>query len=228
MTASDVHDPLSAASLREPVGANADLGALNGLMGGRNPGSGMVDGRKFDAHKMYKDTKLCNIMFMHELQRRLKAVGVKPSDVAVNAFSPGLITESSFFRHKDVMGTNELGVSFFNFLGENVIGISDTVKNGGALLAKMAANPKYYKGSDNYWSNELVGDGPIYPSHEFVDITTSTESQIQEEAARLYDVSGRLVGVNPTVQAKAAALRLQGGDEQNVDRGLSSRKFRAF
>lgn len=201
VTASDVHDPQSLSSKRELFGANAGLGALTGLVQTEHPGAGMVDGEPFDAHKMYKDTKLCDVMFMYELERRLEAAGVLPTDIAVNAFSPGLITQSGFFRHN-----NELIGEVFDFIGNKVTGAAETVRNGGAILANMVANPDYFEGSDGYWSNEVVGKG----RHKLIGMTTSAESQDKEEAARLYDVSARLVGINANFAAKAAALRLRG------------------
>lgn len=76
-----VHDPNSAGG---KVGPGAALGDLAGLKGG--PMFDMVSGGAFDADKAYKDSKLCNVLFARELDRRLGQQGVP---VTVNAFGPG-------------------------------------------------------------------------------------------------------------------------------------------
>lgn len=53
-------------------------------------------GGPYDADKAYKDSKLCNMLFMAEASRRLA-----PRGVSVNAFSPGLIADpNGFFRNQ--------------------------------------------------------------------------------------------------------------------------------
>jgi len=72
------------------VGLSATLGNLSGLEAA-GAGFAMVDGSAYDADKAYKDSKLCNVLFARELERRLQAAG---SPVQVNAFGPGLITRT--------------------------------------------------------------------------------------------------------------------------------------
>lgn len=88
VTASGVHDPDSPGGAQ---GIPATLGDLAGLEQAVARGDGkfdMVDGGEFNADKAYKDSKLCNVLFTRELQRRLKESG---SNVKVNCFNPGLI-----------------------------------------------------------------------------------------------------------------------------------------
>jgi NAD(P)-dependent dehydrogenase (short-subunit alcohol dehydrogenase family) len=40
---------------------------------------------------VYAQTKLANILFMRELDRRLRASGIKPSEICVNALTPGYV-----------------------------------------------------------------------------------------------------------------------------------------
>eukprot|EP00966_Prymnesium_polylepis_P096705 2240445-Prymnesium_polylepis.1 len=62
----------------------------------------MVDGGPYDPDKAYKDSKLCNMMFMAEASRRLAA-----QKVTVNAFSPGLIADpKGFFRNQNQVFAN--------------------------------------------------------------------------------------------------------------------------
>lgn len=66
------------------MGPGAALGDLSGLKAGAR--FDMVSGGAFDADKAYKDSKLCNILFARELDRRLAKRGVTAT---VNAFGPG-------------------------------------------------------------------------------------------------------------------------------------------
>ena len=66
------------------MGPGANLGDLSGLANGAR--FDMVSGEPFDADKAYKDSKLCNALFMRELAQRLRKQG---SPATVNAFGPG-------------------------------------------------------------------------------------------------------------------------------------------
>ncbi|XRB11828.1 protochlorophyllide reductase [Pseudoscourfieldia marina] len=204
VTASEVHDPESPGGA---VGPGADLGAFEGLVRANAPGAGMVDGGDFDPDKMYKDTKLCNILFTYELARRLTAAGIAPSDISVNTYGPGLITQSGFFRYQ-----NPLFVGLFDFFARNVFRVTESVEGGGALLASMAANPEYYGGSSGYWNNELSG----YGGHAFTAMRTSAESYDEDKAARLYDISARLVGVDVNAAEKATVDALRQPKEEEA------------
>ena len=204
VTASEVHDPESPGGA---VGPGADLGAFEGLVRANAPGAGMVDGGDFDPDKMYKDTKLCNILFTYELARRLTAAGIAPSDISVNTYGPGLITQSGFFRYQ-----NPLFVGLFDFFARNVFRVTESVEGGGALLASMAANPEYYGGSSGYWNNELSGFG----GHAFTAMRTSAESYDEDKAARLYDISARLVGVDVNAAEKATVDALRQPKEEEA------------
>jgi len=174
------------------TGRGAQLGALAGLERSQIPGADMVDGGQFDADKMYKDTKLCNVIFMQQLVRRLSAAHVSAADIAVNAFSPGLITQGSFFRCQKEENPILLGVC--DLFARKIARVTETVECGGAVLANMAANPAYYTGTGGYWSNEVAGASG---KREFVATPTSDESQDTFKGLRLFDTTARLVGVDP-------------------------------
>ena len=55
----------------------ASLGELKGLAGGR--AFTMVDGGTYDPDKAYKDSKLCNMLFMAEAARRWGSGGITAS-----------------------------------------------------------------------------------------------------------------------------------------------------
>lgn len=92
ITSGEIHNPES------PDGKNGSpptLGALAGLASGA--AFNMCDGGTFDGNKSYKDSKLCGILFMRELARRL---GEVEGGVVANAFSPGFVPSSALFRNQ--------------------------------------------------------------------------------------------------------------------------------
>lgn len=95
VTASSVHDPES------PGGKQGIPATLGDLKGFERDGKmfEMVDGNPYNGDKAYKDSKLCNILFTRELQRRLESNDAT-KNIIVNSFSPGLITSSGFFRYQ--------------------------------------------------------------------------------------------------------------------------------
>ncbi|CAN0101014.1 unnamed protein product, partial [Phaeothamnion confervicola] len=89
--ATQTHNPGSIAGMVPP---RADLGTMEGLAS-NFADTGMIDGKKFEPTKAYKDSKVCNVMTMRELAKR-KAD--KP--VVYSALFPGCIAESPLFRDK--------------------------------------------------------------------------------------------------------------------------------
>lgn len=72
----------------------ADLGDLSGLEVGA--GSEMADGGSFFGAKAYKDSKVCNMMTVQELDRRYHA----KTGVTFSSLYPGCIAETGLFREK--------------------------------------------------------------------------------------------------------------------------------
>ena len=92
----------------------------------------MADGAMtYNGAKAYHDSKLCNVLFAREADRRWRAGGV-----SVRSFNPGLITDTGLFRaaRKD----NLVGTLLFSFVATNLAGFSVPVEVGGARLAYAA------------------------------------------------------------------------------------------
>ena len=140
----------------------------------------------YDADKAYKDSKLCNILFGRELSRRLTASG---SAITVNAFGPGLITRSNFFR-----GQNPLFVTVFDFAVNNVFKVGESVSGGGGCLAFMAVDESVEGKTQLYYNNDI--SGPVFSGgHVFKLDEPSVEARDANEAELLWECSAQLVGL---------------------------------
>ena len=175
ITASPVHDPTSGGG---NVGSTATLGDLSGLTGGAR--FDMVDGGVYDPDKAYKDSKLCNMMFMAEASRRLK-----PKKVTVNAFSPGLIADpKGFFRNQ-----NQAFATTFNAITK-AAGVAETNEFGGSALAYLAVDP-VVDGVSGEWFDTLPPG-----KHQLAVHAPSVEAQKVESQTKLWAASSKLVGVS--------------------------------
>jgi protochlorophyllide reductase len=186
VTASEVHDPRSPGGR---VGRPAGLGDLTGLRAG-GTGSGMLDGRSpFDAEKAYKDSKLCNVLFAREFARRMAERG---TPLPVVAWSPGLVIARStggFFRYS--RRRNELGQRLFALLARDLLRISESPADAGALLASLAAAPLGAESGFRYLANRLSGFG----RHRLEQAPISVEAGDDALAATLWRLSATAVGL---------------------------------
>jgi len=174
ITGSEVHDPSSPGG---SVGPGATLGDLSGL----KVGGDMMDGGKYDPDKAYKDSKLADVMFALELQRRLTAGG---KSTKVNSFGPGLITRSGFFRNQ-----NQLFSSLFDFAATDLFHVTETVDFGGACIAYLALSPDL----DNVGGKWYNAVEPGKPKLE--ELNPSMEAMDAQKAVKLFDTSAKLVGL---------------------------------
>jgi len=183
VTASEVHDPASPGG---NVGLGAGLGDLAGLKAS-GADFAMLDGSAYNADKAYKDSKLCNVLFARELQRRLSAAN---SAVTVNAFGPGLITRTGFFRYQ-----NPLFVKLFDFATNDIFHVAETVDGGGDCLVYMATSPEL-EGKGGLYYNNGIAPGEGKTGHKFERGEVSAEARDDAEAAALWQYSERLVGMS--------------------------------
>lgn len=178
VTASEVHDPTSAGG---KVGRPAGLGDLSGLKAGED--ACMVDGSTpFNAEKAYKDSKLCNVLFAREFQRRMEAQG---QALPVIAWSPGLvippISSGGFWRYS--RQSNELGQRLFALAARSILRISERVETAGALLAALATDDAYATPGFSYYSNRLLAPG----RHRFEATSISAEAKDDALALQLLE-----------------------------------------
>ena len=116
VTASGVHDPDSPGGAQ---GSLATLGNLDGMASG--PAFEMIDGAPFDPDKAYKDSKLCNVFFTQELQKRLGLLGGENNNIKAYCFNPGLIVGTGLFREQNKIFTKIFDIAATDLLkvGEN-------------------------------------------------------------------------------------------------------------
>jgi len=183
VTASEVHDPASPGG---GVGKGATLGDLSGI---ETQGAAfeMASGEEFDADKAYKDSKLMNLLFTYELERRLRE---RNSKITVNAFGPGLITRTGLFRNQ-----NPLFVKVFDFAVNNVFHVAETVSGGGDCLVFMLTDPSLGGDRGGLYYNNTLSPGTPPTGHAFVPTESSKESNDVDEARRLWALSESLVGL---------------------------------
>ena len=177
VTASGVHDPTSGGGKQGGPEKWASLGELKGLEGGAR--FTMVDGGAFDPDKAYKDSKLCNMLFMAEAARRWGGGG---GGITANAFSPGLIADpNGFFRNQ-----NKVFGSVFNGISK-AVGVAETNDFAGSALAYLAVDPAM-EGKTGGWYDAL----PL-GKHSLGKHAPSVEAQDVAKQKRLWEVSEKLV-----------------------------------
>ncbi|MEB3333300.1 MAG: SDR family NAD(P)-dependent oxidoreductase [Synechococcaceae cyanobacterium] len=187
ITASEVHDPASPGGR---VGQPAGLGDLGGLR--RGPGAAMLAGHTpFNAEKAYKDSKLCNLLMARELARRLRQRGIS---LPVLAWSPGLVIprgREGFFRHS--RRHNPLGQAVFALLARDLLRLTASAEQAGALLADLAAGPLASPTGFQYWSNRVIAPGRL----RFEPTEASAEARNGSLAEELWTLSAAQLGLDP-------------------------------
>jgi protochlorophyllide reductase len=180
--ATQTHNP---DTLPGKIPPQADLGDLAGIESGFKGFPGTIDGGKFEPTKAYKDSKVCNVLTMTEMDKRHGADGV-----IVSAIFPGCIAESNLFREKRGW-FRALFPLFQKFITKQYV----SVEEAGRRVACVASDPEFGD-SGKYWQwrgSYLQGADKTTP----VSIMP-TEREI-EKADRLWDVSEKLVGLKTRV-----------------------------
>jgi len=191
VTASGVHDPDS------PGGAQGSLATLGALQGMEKAVASseafgvfdMVDGGDFDADKAYKDSKLCNVFFMKELQQRLNKAN---KGIEVNAFNPGLIVSTGLFRDQ-----NPIFTKLFNFAATDLLKVGENVHWGGGALEYMTLDSSVGSKGGLYYTSSPGSSkyGDKAYGNQFVVAQTSKETTDDAKGKRFWELSEKLVGI---------------------------------
>lgn len=191
VTASSVHDPDS------PGGAQGKLATLGNFQGFENAVAqgtrqfDMVDGGEFNADKAYKDSKLCNVIFTRELQRRFTESGSK---IVVNSFTPGLIVGTGLFRDQ-----NPLFTKVFDIAATNVLKVGETTHFGGGALEYMTLSKHVGESGGKYYYSEpgsgKYGDDAYGKQFDVSTVSKEALTCDGEKGKRFWELSEKLVGI---------------------------------
>ncbi len=158
-----------------------NLGELEGLAEGFKEPISMIDGKKFEPVKAYKDSKVCNILTMRELHRRYH----ESTDITFSSLYPGCVADTPLFRNH-----YPLFQKLFPWFQKNITGGYVSQELAGERVAQVVADPEYRQ-SGAYWSwgNRQKKNGKSFVQQ------VSPQARDDERADRLWDLSAKLVGL---------------------------------
>ena len=160
-----------------------DLGELKGFEAGFKDPITMIDGKKFEPVKAYKDSKVCNVLTMRELHRRYHDA----TGITFTSLYPGCVATTALFRNH-----YPLFQKLFPLFQKYITGGFVTEEEAGKRVAAVVADPEYRQ-SGAYWSwgNRQKKDGKSFVQE------VSREASDAEKAERMWDLSAKLVGLDP-------------------------------
>lgn len=135
--------------------------------GGRIDFDGLQSERRYDPIRVYSMTKLANILFTHELARRLEGQGV-----TVNAVHPGVIATRLLANYMDVPVVG----------GPIARAFGGTPERGAETIVYLAASSEVAGVSGGYFVNRQ-------------ESRSSPASYDETTARRLWDVSAHLTAI---------------------------------
>jgi protochlorophyllide reductase len=156
-----------------------DLGDLKGLAEGFQAPHTMIDGKKFEPVKAYKDSKVCNVLTMRELHRRYH----ESTGITFSSLYPGCVATTALFRNH-----YPLFQKIFPIFQKYITGGFVSEELAGERVAAVVADPEY-KQSGMYWSwgNRQKKNGKSFVQE------VSREASDDEKAERLWELSEKLV-----------------------------------
>lgn len=158
-----------------------DLGELKGLEAGFKEPFSMIDGKKFEPVKAYKDSKVCNVLTMRELHRRY----YESTGITFSSLYPGCVATTALFRNH-----YPLFQKIFPLFQKYVTGGFVSEELAGERVAEVVAEP-VYRQSGAYWS---WGNRQKKNGKSFVR-TVSPEARDEAKAKRLWELSEKIVGL---------------------------------
>lgn len=158
-----------------------DLGDLKGFAEGFIEPISMIDGKKFEPVKAYKDSKVCNVLTMRELHRRYH----EPTGITFNSLYPGCVATTALFRNH-----YPLFQKLFPLFQKYVTGGFVSEELAGSRVAAVVADPEYNQ-SGTYWS---WGNRQQKNGKSFVQ-KVSAEARDDAKAERMWELSAKLVGL---------------------------------
>jgi len=163
--------------------------------------------RSYDKWDAYAQSKLANVLFAYELDRRLEAAGV--ADVASVACHPGYAATNLQYRGPEAEGSR---------LRKAMMRVANAVF---AQSAERGALPMLYAATaPGIGGGEYVGPGGLLDMRGHPELQRSSDrSYDRETARRLWTVSEKLTGVtypfeeDGTTAAASTEAETEGGDD---------------
>ncbi|MCF2147239.1 protochlorophyllide reductase [Desmonostoc muscorum LEGE 12446] len=158
-----------------------DLGDFQGFAEGFKDPISMIDGKKFEPVKAYKDSKVCNVLTMKELHRRYH----ESTDIVFSSLYPGCVAETPLFRNH-----YPLFQKLFPLFQKYITGGYVSQELAGERVAAVVADPEYNQ-SGVYWSwgNRQKKDGKSFAQK------VSPQARDDEKGDRMWELSAKLVGL---------------------------------
>ncbi|MDJ0730468.1 MAG: protochlorophyllide reductase [Crocosphaera sp.] len=159
-----------------------DLGNLEGFADGFKEPISMIDAKKFEPVKAYKDSKVCNVLTMRELHRRYH----DNTGIVFTSLYPGCVADTPLFRNH-----YPLFQKIFPWFQKNITGGYVSQELAGERVADVVTKPEYGQ-SGAYWSwgNRQKKDRKA----AFVQ-KVSPQAQDEAKAERMWELSEKLVGL---------------------------------
>ena len=158
-----------------------DLGNFEGFAEGFKAPISMIDGKKFEPVKAYKDSKVCNVLTMRELHRRYH----ESHGITFSSLYPGCVATTPLFRNH-----YPLFQKLFPLFQKYITGGFVSEELAGERIAEVVAAPEYNQ-SGAYWS---WGNRQKKDRKSFVQ-KVSPQARDDEKANRMWELSEKLVGL---------------------------------
>ncbi|MFM7439982.1 MAG: protochlorophyllide reductase [Snowella sp.] len=158
-----------------------DLGNFEGFEAGFKDPISMANGKAFEPVKAYKDSKVCNVLTMRELDRRYH----ESTGITFTSLYPGCVADTPLFRNH-----YPLFQKIFPWFQKNITGGYVSQELAGERVAMVVADPEY-KQSGAYWSwgNRQKKDGKSFVQK------VSPQARDDIKGERMWDLSAKLVGI---------------------------------
>ncbi len=159
-----------------------DLGNLQGFADGFKEPISMIDGKKFEPVKAYKDSKVCNVLTMRELHRRYH----DSTGIVFTSLYPGCVADTPLFRNH-----YPLFQKIFPWFQKNITGGYVSQELAGERVADVVTKSEYGQ-SGSYWS---WGNRQKKNRQAAFVQKVSPQAQDEAKAERMWDLSEKLVGL---------------------------------
>jgi light-dependent protochlorophyllide reductase len=180
VVSSGTHDPAQTTGMPPPVYRRAII-----LARPDEDSKPLNDPNGTAGRRAYTTSKLCNVLFTYELDRRLRAErapGTKDRSITVNAFDPGLMPGTGLARDYGKM--SRFAWRFVLPALRPFVPNVNSVANSGRALANMVTAPRFERISGKYFQGTR-------------DVPSSKDSYDPAMASDLWESSALMVKLMP-------------------------------